>query len=64
MGTDINIGKQLRSHEHLSTLKKNEIFSLWVGGVTVLFVFLNVDLNLLSKNSKNQHLIFIKFSFF
>ena len=45
-------------------LKKEEIFSLWGGGVKVLFVFLNVDLNLLSKNSKNQHLIFIIFSFF
>ena len=61
---DIILLLLLRSHEHLSTLKKNEIFSLWGGGGTVLFVFLNVDLNLLSKNSKNQHLIFIKFSFF
>ena len=37
---------------------------LWGGGVKVLFVFLNVVLNLLSKNSKNQHLIFINFWFF
>ena len=42
--------------------KRNYFVCGWVG--KVLFVFLNVDLNLLSKISKNQHLNFIKFSFF
>ena len=50
----------ISSHSSITTLgavnicqhlKKEEIFSLWGGGVKVLVVFLNVDLNLLSKIS-------------
>ena len=41
-------------------LRKKLIISFLGGWVKVLFFFRNVDLILLSKNSKNQHVNFIK----